>query len=238
MLTRVTITGADDQTDIPTLMHISKEFPFVEWGILASRRQIGTKRFPTSEWANQFAHVCFHNPDTMKLSMHMCGGWVRELLLGTLHWEELPKGLLAVAQRIQINTHAEDHVSRTAMCARMLEEPQKTFIFQMDDVNNHLVYGARAYGVHVNALFDCSHGAGVLPSGWPRSLQEIPCGYAGGLGPENVSQQLLVIERAGQGRDFWIDMEGRVRDENGDLDLNKVRKVLELCAPLINTFKA
>ncbi|MHB1675039.1 MAG: hypothetical protein ACYCSP_12405 [Acidobacteriaceae bacterium] len=37
-LETVTITGADDSTDIVELAELSEEFPFVEWGILISAR--------------------------------------------------------------------------------------------------------------------------------------------------------------------------------------------------------
>lgn len=50
MLERVTITGADDSTDISQLVELSQEFPFVEWGILVSRRSEGGPRFPSREW--------------------------------------------------------------------------------------------------------------------------------------------------------------------------------------------
>ena len=35
-LTKVTLTGADDFTDPKRLIEISREYPFVEWGILFS----------------------------------------------------------------------------------------------------------------------------------------------------------------------------------------------------------
>jgi hypothetical protein len=46
MLERVTITGADDSTSIDEMLALSRRFPFVEWGILVSKRHEGSYRFP------------------------------------------------------------------------------------------------------------------------------------------------------------------------------------------------
>ena len=234
MLKTVTITGADNDTDATELMNISKEFPFVEWGILTSYSQEDSVRFPNRDWINYFCHIAFHN--NMAISMHMCGKWVRQLLYGDLNWEEVPQTLLATAQRIQINTHAEDHVSRFGMIDKLRDDLVcgKTFIFQWDNINNHLAYAAKASNVKVNVLYDCSHGAGKLPDVWPRATNEFYCGYAGGLGPENVVYQNERIENCTGGLPYWIDMEGRVRTSDGmKLDLAKVRMVLEAMKPFV-----
>ena len=63
--------------------------------------------------------------------------------------------------------------------------------------------------------------------GWPCPDLKLPCGYAGGLGPDNVVQQLRMILTVCD-VPFWIDMERRVRiDDDSRLDMLKVRKVLQ-----------
>jgi hypothetical protein len=105
----------------------------------------------------------------------------------------------------------------------------KQFIFQWDGVNSHLTYAAAAYGFDVAALFDLSGGAGVLPSSWPQPTSAFWCGYAGGLGADNVTEQLAMIESICP-RPFWIDMERRVRTQDDSaLDLDAVRSVLVAC---------
>src|SRR5438477_157589 len=107
-LNRVTITGADDSTSIQQMVDLSGEFPFAEWGILVSRRQEGSYRFPSREWMERLAAV-----SGLHLSMHICGAWVRQMFVGELDWSHLP-GLLKSCQRLQINTHAERHASTVA----------------------------------------------------------------------------------------------------------------------------
>jgi hypothetical protein len=58
------------------------------------------------------------------------------------------------------------------------------------------------------ALFDTSGGAGVLPQEWPVPAKDFWCGYAGGLGPFNVIEQVRKIETV-CAKPFWIDMERR-----------------------------
>ena len=50
ILDRVTITGADDSIKATDLIPLSKRFPFVEWGILLSKNNEGSFRFPTRDW--------------------------------------------------------------------------------------------------------------------------------------------------------------------------------------------
>lgn len=68
-----------------------------------------------------------------------------------------------------------------------------------------------------------------------KRVQTAFFGYAGGLFPANIAEQLPKIEAARGPYDFWIDMQGRVRDDYGHLDLKKVRQVLEICALRIRT---
>jgi hypothetical protein len=240
-LTRVTITGADDSTSIPALVDLSAEFPFVEWGILVSKKHEGGYRFPSRNWIDRFSHT----PAILaaNVSTHICGEWVRKMFTGEIQWVDLPS-CFPISQRAQINTHAEKHVSTRGMMDalsvvshRILPNgayDMREFIFQYDGVNDHLSHAVKAYGFKVSALFDTSGGAGVLPSRWPFATTKFWCGYAGGLGPHNVVDQVAEIEKVCDNRPYWIDMERRVRtDDDSALDMNAVRAVLEATKGLI-----
>lgn len=227
LIKKVTITGADDTTDIGALEDLSREFPFVEWGILVSSRQEGSPRFPSRRWIAGFADAV--RDREINVSMHVCGRWVRQLLLGALDWNELPD-VVSVCQRVQINTHAEVHQSKTSMMDNLRRLQGKQFIFQWDGVNDHLAMAALGWGIDAAALFDTSGGAGVLPTSWPAAVAGIPCGYAGGLGPDNVVAQVAAIETVCN-VPYWIDMERRVRvADDSSLDMTAVRSVLEQIA--------
>lgn len=231
MLEMVTITGADDFTKIKDMVELSSQYPWVEWGILVSRKRERQPRFPSSYWMRQLADAAAATP--MRISMHMCGVWVRQLYVGELRWAELPP-VAQIAQRVQLNTHADRHVSTLAMIDVLDENPRK-FIFQLDGVNDHFMHAARAFGIDACGLFDRSHGAGVTPTSWPKPYLGIHCGYAGGIGRDNVVEQVAKVEEV-CAHPFWIDMEGKVRtDDNARLDMEQVRGVLEQCAPMVPT---
>lgn len=224
-LNKVTITGADDNTNVSDMVTLSKAFPFVEWGILVSEKRQGAPRFPSRGWISFFAgQAAIHG---MNVSTHICGKWVRDLYVGELDFNTLPDCIYP-SKRVQINTHGERHVSTAGYLRNLVQNSDKTFIFQLDGVNDHLMYAARAEGLSIAGLYDLSHGAGHTPLRWPYSRIGYDCGYAGGLGPVNVLEQLGKIESVAD-RDYWIDMEKNVRSEYGDtLDLGKVARVLSI----------
>ncbi len=234
-MNRVTLTGADDRTPIEALVDLSQEFPFVEWGILVSEKQEGGPRFPGKEWMETFAMR--GSDEKLQVSMHVCGAWVRQMLRGQLDWNRLPE-IRIVADRVQVNTHAEEHITTVAALDWMAGRGNKQFIVQLDAVNDHFFDGAVARKLNVAGLFDLSHGAGVLPDSWPALRHAgIYHGFAGGLSPDNVVDQVAKITDTVTGSlPFWIDMEGRIRTDE-EFDLSKVRRVLELCAPLVNEYE-
>jgi hypothetical protein len=224
---RVTITGADDSISAHQLKSISRRFPFVEWGILFSLSQQGGTRFPTERWIE-------HLPEGLNYCAHLCGRYVRDAVLESkLTWLPNARNRPEIFQRIQLNFHGQFHKAHASL-PEMLATTQKQIIFQCDGVNDDSVLDLCMFNSDFSPLFDTSGGAGILPDRWPSAWSGTYCGYAGGLGPDNVLPQLDLIHRAASNQKFWIDMERRVRSEDDSrFDLGKVKRVLEACAPLI-----
>lgn len=243
-LDRVTVTGADDNTSILGMRALSEQYPFVEWGILASPARVGSERFPSHVWMQALADDMLHRPGVLRTSLHLCGGYVRDLLgRGVNPAVHVP--VWRVTSRVQLNFHAEPHTLQTvAFCQALLAYNYREFIFQIDGVNNQVFAEALATPtVKAVPLFDTSGGAGLVPERWPPATfttsqpwsQSPPApaarvyhGYAGGLGPGTIAHELPRIEAAAAGARIWIDMEGRVRTA-GRFDLEKVAQVLEYC---------
>lgn len=232
MITKVTITGADDSVSPMDLYHLQNEFPFAEFGILLSRKQYGNNRFPSREW---IVELITDKHLGINLSGHLCGAYVREFLKGdTKFFGELPVDPF-VFDRFQINTHAEPHEFNTLELTRWLTgSPTGTYIFQWDGVNDENI-SKLLFNTRTQILFDLSHGAGLLPKEWPNPMINIPCGYAGGLSPDNLKEQIERIEALVGEKEIWIDMETHVRSNNDQqFDLTKVRKCLEIAANFMN----
>ena len=228
MITKVTFTGIDEKTDISRVVDISERYPFVEWGVLVSKSQTGeSRRFPRLDFIYEFASNTMFKDNG--LSLHLCGRYVRDLLKGNGSFITTDlKFIWDFFQRVQINTHGEKHEISGAMPYVLNVWPGKEYIFQNDQKNYEAFHTAESKGVNVSSLFDLSHGAGVLPEKWPKSPSNIKTGFAGGLGPENIVEQVDKINEAAEGADIWIDMETRVRS-NDWLDLDKV---VEVCYKL------
>jgi hypothetical protein len=228
LLHTVTITGADDATDIDELVGLSDEFPFLELGILVSKSQEGAPRFPSRSWIDRLGEVAIHKQRRLRVAMHLCDRWMRELLTGDLVWEDLPS-VSNFADTIQFNTNGlsvEPNPRRFFDQLRGSRKLMRNFIFQWNSVGEPLARLAYDRHLYVMGLFDGSGGLGF------RNIP-FPMGFAGGLGPDNVLEQLDKILAAYGDRQShtWIDVEDRVRTDDGvKLDMSRVRSVLEQVA--------
>jgi len=251
----VTMTGADDSINPLDLYRISQTYPYVEWGILVSKKSAGRPRFPSYNWLDQLVQLKKANENLFSgytrnppsFSCHICGEWVRQLLLGEEEVFIALKQYLDIFDRIQINTHAEPHEINKIKLINILNEfvaDDKEIIIQWDNVNGEkLLHPLLEEELDVSVLYDLSHGEGRLPSEWPAPMvfpqdedeedDYITTGYAGGLGPGNLQQSLKniegVIKNAVNKEPIWIDMETRIRSNNNQLfDLTKVIGCLEI----------
>ena len=107
----------------------------------------------------------------------------------------------------------------------------------MDGVNEKIFYSLDAkWGIAAFPLFDQSGGTGLLPGEWPKQPPNQYCGYAGGLSPDNLQQEMEKISKVATGT-IWIDAETLLRSENDKVfDLEKVRRFLEAAKPWINSY--
>lgn len=225
-LKTVTVTGASDDTSIDEMIEIQKEFPFVEWGILLSRRQAGkSNRFPSEKFLSELTDRFLKSETGLKLSAHLCGGMVFDFLSkkSILDIEDILQS--EVFERVQINTHGERYnVNLENLAYNIGGYKHIQFIAQYDKVNSY-VHELNLMGFsNIAALYDLSHGAGVLPSEWDLPLDGIYTGYAGGLSVENLESQLQKLDTIID-TPIWIDAETWLRTED-KFDMNLVRKFL------------
>jgi len=251
----VTLTGADNDTDIDQMMRLSQDFPFVEWGVLFSQSKSGVSRYPDDEWVfNLFDKIDF----TVNLSAHLCGQWVSDAFrngsIAFLRREEFDENF----GRVQLNCY-KAKLKEAYECERLWDA--------MSMVDQDVILGGN-YTSDIRAivdgtfllhrgifpLFDASGGHGKLTKNWPSPFQaesqeygkpgaDIFCGYAGGLGPENVVEEIQKIEQVvgSEGisprgmtdeSTIWIDMESKLRTDD-KFDLEKCEQVLKAVEPWV-----
>lgn len=237
-LDRVTITGADNSVRPLDLARLTDTHPFVEWGILVSRSQTDANgpRWPSRAWISDLQALKIQRAGTdehpIKLALHVCGRWVRELLMGE---NAVPLDLLEAFDRVQLNFHADGSPANYRLLREALPSlGERQIIFQIDGAmgKRHLqeMWRLDPEGeLDLVPLFDVSHGRGVLPESWPSPIAPgVYHGYAGGLGPVGLTAQLDHIDRAAGSSRVWVDMETNVRShDDRTFDLEKVRLVLE-----------
>ncbi len=227
ILTGVTLTGADESIDPDRLVDLSRQFPFVEWGILIGS-SVGRPRFPGIPWIARLQLESSRRAVPIKMSLHLCGEPLRGMLnAGMLR---LPgKFPVKLFERTQLNFHGH-RISSTQKCKLFSTIstgwPFKETIVQLDGENDGVLDDLLEQTVCASGLYDRSHGAGVLPGEWPSPNPRWQVGYAGGLGPDNVITELGNIADVVGSQRFWIDMETKLRNDADTFDFGLASSVL------------
>lgn len=248
----MTITGADDSVDPNDLAAISKDFPFVEWGILFSKKRQGQMpRYPSYDWLAKLYLAT--RKYFVRTSAHLCGDHVPHFMGGLGDdgegFGEAPlKDHLKEFNRIQLNGFGDLHPPPGMRLPehfiyKLSEKEGPQVIIQIGDGKTHKMAGAMAlvFGNRVAALYDRSGGEGIPIGGMlPEPPTEtIFMAYAGGvsaLNARNLVQQ-IISESFSLSRFenfFGLDMETNARStDDKTFDLKKCVAVLESVAPLV-----
>ena len=217
-----TITGADDRTLPHEMAEMTEKYPFVEWGILIYPKKMGTPRYPLLQSIDEFVAVRQECP--VHLAAHLCGTAVDQFLTGN----PVSRTMLAPFDRIQVNVDPTMMaVNRMGMVLRYAirrYSDNKPIITQHNAATAGFYRHIADLDTHA-ILFDASRGNGVRPSHWPDPFPNKRCGYAGGLNPDTIEEDMAAIDRAAGSATVWIDLETGVRT-NDELDMEKVETVL------------
>lgn len=188
---RITLTGADERTQIEDLAYLLDNFPEVEIGLLYTATPEGRQRYPSRNWLATAVSAL-----SGRVALHICGrGARRELLGGFL------SDLTRHAPRVQVNGRLE--VAEVEVLARLVG----TLITQHNAANASLT---QAVALNHALLVDSSGGRGVSPDAWLAPETDKVVGFAGGLGPDNIQVEYPRIERVAK-PGAWLDMEGKLR---------------------------
>jgi hypothetical protein len=198
----ITATGIDERTsqaDIQRLLDAGAEV-----AVLWTENPEGRQRYPSHHWIRAMVSK-IRGP----MALHVCGSKVRARLLTKSPFVGFVYGF----QRIQVNgTVSLSALAKIASWRVEIITQDTTANFPLRDaeVGNHTI------------LVDGSGGRGELPRCWYAPVTTKRVGFAGGLGPHNLREELPKIMQVATG-DWWIDMETGVRSD----DWFDVEKALE-----------
>ena len=224
-LKHITFTGIDWKTDIKELSEIQKQYPYVEWGVLVS------KNWKTN--GNRYFNPNFLDSidASLNLSAHMCGSIAREAANGNLEpFRNWADGLGYIFKRCQLNVAGYKTGVEKFEYKGDIGDYFEEVILQQTGVNDCDLFLNCENKKYVSVLLDASGGNGIDTN---IELLNMPAkvGYAGGINPDNVAEKLTYLEENCK-TPYWIDMETGVRT-NDWFDLDKVKKVLEICDNII-----
>lgn len=204
----ITLTGADEMTPLTSLIRLADLG--AEIGLLYTHSPDGRNRYPRLPWIANAVETL-----KKRCALHICGERARMAL-----FRDEFSGLVAKCGRVQINGRI-DPVSLFCFCRQW---PLKHVITQHNPANAQaLSVGASNHQL----LVDASGGQGQSPAEWLRPDTHKPVGFAGGLGPHNLREQLPRIAAVAKGT-WWIDMEGRMRDGEDWFDCGRAAEVMSL----------
>lgn len=229
---RVTISGADDKVEASELVRLQREYPFVEWGILVSKKRMGEKRYPNQVWINAL-------PYELRLSLHFCGDIARQFV-GKPTTELLYRSNGDHWERTQLNFSFKEDADYTdrlfniAIAAAATSHKAIVLAYNKGSKKNldSFIKSFPSLPENVHFLYDSSGGRGTEIKSIHKPLINYT-GYAGGLNPENVFTVCDLITNMEWDDNVWIDMESGVRTDDV-FDLKKVESVLKTCSQFIN----
>lgn len=235
-LTTITISGANEHTDIRELVDLVYKYPKAEIGVQFSpaKAAYNSERYKWIEMLHDYALTLRQN---VNVALHVNPGWVEEVCDGLLPLEMLrimglknPNGGYFV-KRIQLNflIGRDKMPDMEKLHWVMSKIHHYKFILTYNEANRQFIdrFYFR-YGPCFDLLCDESHGEGVTATVYKPSIySDVFQGYSGGLSPDDIERVLTKIALANVGTTpIWIDAEGKLKGSDGHLDLQRAETFL------------
>ena len=231
------ITCSDPRENLPTasVIDLLKLSPLAELGVQAHPSAMAQGK-PRNIWFNELLDAVKSSKTPLNIALHVNYGWCDEICLGHVPDEiqqflkhQHPKTNEPLIRRIQLNIGDCTYVFDAKRLATLIKTWDKYEVILPFNQNiKQKIEQLKARGAKFNLLFDASYGAGIAPTNWQVPVyKDIQFGYAGGLSPENVADNLAKIDTVlPDGYETWIDAEGRLRDRTGAMDISLARTYL------------
>lgn len=235
----ITCSGANEHTLIEPLVSLLAAYPRAELGIQVSGKKAA---FSTARywWIEKLFSVSKEVDFPLHIALHVNSDWVEDFCQGFIH-DELKRWLEfynfktgnPFIQRVQLNFKiGREKTPDLEKMLQAIKRPRQRFIFSYCEENAAFIQQVYETGMKFDLLCDASYGEGILAEKYiPPVFPDILQGYAGGLSPENVEEQLEKINKVIPiGRRFFIDAEGKLKGPDGHLSLQKCEDYLRIAS--------
>lgn len=222
-LNYICLTGVDDTVSLPKLSALYAKYPFIQFGVPFDLRKEGTPRYPSPTTRKRIETAS--EEAKLPLSAHLCGQYLENVLTGH---SRLLNDLPNCYTHIQLNFggYSTGFIDWESVLDLAKQLKRFVFIVQFHGLEEDVPLNIRKQK-NIALLMDSSHGRGVLPHAWPDPIEGISCGYAGGLSPDNISDQLVFLEQVVAKTSIWIDVESGIRDNKNKFCMNRTEQFLD-----------
>lgn len=233
------VTCSDPRQDLAVVdvMNFLKNYPIAELGVQAhpSAMSFG---LPRNIWLDLITRSASVARTPVNIAVHVNYEWCDDLCSGKMPYEI--KSWMnrfniynnrPVIRRWQLNIGDRTRNFDAAAIAKLIREcPRIEFIFPYNDGVKDKIDALYKTGAKFSLLYDSSYGYGICPEKWNGPVyKDIPMGYAGGLSPENVVDNLNKISKqVPENYTTWIDAEGRLmKPGTREFDLMRARAYVQ-----------
>lgn len=209
--------------------------PLAELGIQAHPTAM-TAGMPRNKWMNKLLNAVQNLEKQPNLALHVNYDWCTSIITNGRIPTEIENWMgrkntktnIPLIQRIQLNIGDNTgNINENEIIKVLNRFPNCEFIFAFNNNVKNQIDALKKHTTKFKLLFDQSYGAGKQPDHWaPPIYDDIQFGYAGGLSPENVANNMDKISNIlPEKYETWIDAEGQLR-RNNTFDIELARNYL------------
>lgn len=220
-LKTIVCSGVNEKNDVDDAIRFLKEHSCIEFGVQCSPRKAGYQT-PRFEWLQELTAKLAEKQIKGRIALHLNEGFATSFCEGMVPPEIIE--LLNndnIIGRLQLNFKIgrETFNGKTTPDFTKLQNavssvPTHRIILSASRPNLPFIQMAHHHGMPFDVLFDDSFGEGKLPDTQrPPLFEDVFQGYAGGLSPENIVQELDKISKVAK-TNIFIDAEGKLKDNN------------------------
>lgn len=239
-LKTIVCSGINEKNDINDAIEFLKCYKNAEFGVQCSPKKAGYQT-PRFEWLKELLGRLNEQKIENRIALHLNEGFVVSFCDGKLPDEAAD--LLSIGNavgRLQLNFKIgrETFASGSIPNIKTLQKTMETvtphpIILSASQPNLSFIHKAHHQGIKFDVLFDDSFGEGVAPNmRKPPLFNDVFQGYAGGLSPENIAEELKKIGKVANG-DIFVDAEGKLK-QDGSFSFIKAERFVQNALASLN----